>query len=564
MQFRILLLFEICSSVLTNWTDVTDNPLPFAQLGGLTVWNGKDEVRIIDRYVRSFNITTQTFSTLPSLPYSFGTSGFDMYLDTVYFASAQIDYTKILRYNLTLNALTTSTQETMPYAVIYPCVVVLESQHKVLVIGGDGRLYRARSNKTRIFDIPTSMWTLGQDTNFYSNYWCTNVEHTVYKFGGYDYINGLIHGRIEKVDMSPTINMNLENRPWILLDAVLTLPRHNGGGNEPVHGIDPHIIYLIGGTTDPSGACCTVKNVDIFDARTETITAGKELPRASRAHGSINAFDTIYLFGGFPDGINWMYSNDLSLTKSPTNIPSVNLTNLPSTYPTRFTKPPTNIPSCNLTNIPSINPTSVPSKYVYDTSRLTATNDLSINAETTSVKSGGAWFTIVIVLTVLFVAGSGIVVAYFIIKKKKKGKSQQKTQTKKQMLQLSNNIGSTKGGHFEYKNELPSAPVNDDILYKNVAPSAPVDDVGIAVDETSVLVDIVGENEGINDFNVVKEWFDEDVDMNEWDKTRYFNLFIEHGFENLTAIKKIKEQQLEKMGVKMGHINIIMSAIAQL
>ena len=289
---------------------VLDNPIPVGRISpALTIFDGKHCIYLIgghryswyhDGVVRVFNITSNTWFTLGSVGNDIGTTGFDTYFDSAYFVNHHLNYyTHIYQYNLTSNSINTPTATQMPHAVIYPCVVVLESQHKVLVIAGDGRAYPERANKTRIFDIPTLSWTTGQDTKAYGNGWCTSVNDIVYKFGGTNPKSTINHGKIEKVDMNASQGTNLEAREWMIINATLTIPRYGGGGNQVVHGIDNKVLYLLGGYqhTADSQLQGMRSNVDVFDIETEIISAGIPLPEPAYGMGTIQVFGTIYAFG---------------------------------------------------------------------------------------------------------------------------------------------------------------------------------------------------------------------------------------------------------------------------
>eukprot|EP01084_Bolivina_argentea_P243990 408860_1 len=176
----------------------------------------------------------------------------------------------------------------------------------------------------------------------------------------------------------------------------------------------------------------------------------------------------------------------------------------------------------------------------------------------------------IVIIIVMCIGAVIIVIATIvcIVKRWKPLHKRKRKSPKREIVlhQMNHNMSSKNQFPFtSEKNDshYPRSTKSAKFVYKDVAPSAPDNDLEIEK-KTEIQAHIEGENEGINEYHDVKMWFDQKVDMNEHDKMKYFDLFIDHGFENLTAIRNIKQYQLEKIGVKLGHINIIMSAVQQL
>ena len=68
------------------------------------------------------------------------------------------------------------------------------------------------------------------------------------------------------------------------------------------------------------------------------------------------------------------------------------------------------------------------------------------------------------------------------------------------------------------------------------------------------------------EFTDLTSWFEAGIDgLEDDDKKKYVNIFIENGCENVVVIKGLTDQDLEKMGVgKLGHRKAILMAIERL
>ena len=70
-----------------------------------------------------------------------------------------------------------------------------------------------------------------------------------------------------------------------------------------------------------------------------------------------------------------------------------------------------------------------------------------------------------------------------------------------------------------------------------------------------------GEGEGIFDF---KEWFNENIELGK-NNEEYMQLLIDNGFNMLQPLKTVKEDDLEKIGIKLyGHRKVIYEEIQKL
>ena len=77
-----------------------------------------------------------------------------------------------------------------------------------------------------------------------------------------------------------------------------------------------------------------------------------------------------------------------------------------------------------------------------------------------------------------------------------------------------------------------------------------------------------GENEGLSvkdeETERIKQWFQDEVDIMD-ENEKYFQLFLDNGFDKISNIKRIDASDLEAIGIdKLGHRKAILYAIDKL
>ena len=130
-------------------------------------------------------------------------------------------------------------------------------------------------------------------------------------------------------------------------------------------------------------------------------------------------------------------------------------------------------------------------------------------------------------------------------------------------------VDTTNGAEFEYKNIAPSAPNNndneDDMIEMPAEPGKEQDQVE---EPNTNDLNKDGENEGLNmkeeEKERIKQWFHDEVQLFD-DNEKYFDLFIQNGFDKISTIQRIQKSDLEEIGIdKLGHRNAILYAIDKL
>eukprot|EP01083_Nonionella_stella_P230077 813694_1 len=100
-----------------------------------------------------------------------------------------------------------------------------------------------------------------------------------------------------------------------------------------------------------------------------------------------------------------------------------------------------------------------------------------------------------------------------------------------------NELKNVEGWGFTYQNVAPSAPVGDD--------------------------DTIGEVEGLlcGRYDEIQKWFTSSVNL-QADNQKYFEVFIDYGYDDMSLIKEMKETDLDTMGItKLAHKNRILNSI---
>eukprot|EP01084_Bolivina_argentea_P116066 206297_1 len=73
------------------------------------------------------------------------------------------------------------------------------------------------------------------------------------------------------------------------------------------------------------------------------------------------------------------------------------------------------------------------------------------------------------------------------------------------------------------------------------------------------------QNDIYNVDKCIKDWFDTEIGLRNIDSIKYFNLFIENGYDTFELIKDIECVDLNEIGiVKKGHVNKIVKKINEL
>eukprot|EP01084_Bolivina_argentea_P278453 475713_1 len=194
-------------------------------------------------------------------------------------------------------------------------------------------------------------------------------------------------------------------------------------------------------------------------------------------------------------------------------------------------------------------------------------NPRPVNDDENNINQADVSGSLGIIFAIIFIPICIIIILFMVIiiwcMRKRKAKKKAMTDRQQKSVQLptqfnANNPSMQPGASHNTQNDI------NEFEYKAVAPSAPMasdHDINENVNKNNGTFTDEGENEGVNQFEWIKQWFINDIEINESDKMQYLDLFIENGFENKISVKQLDKQQLNEMGiVKLGHINIILSA----
>eukprot|EP00483_Globobulimina_turgida_P011960 UN11982 len=125
-------------------------------------------------------------------------------------------------------------------------------------------------------------------------------------------------------------------------------------------------------------------------------------------------------------------------------------------------------------------------------------------------------------------------------------------------------LHTTKGAEFAYSNVAPTAPIHSE---------TEATEPGRMINNNNDTNNVDGEcddmDEGaITEYCDIEQWFNDDIDLqdlSENDKNSYFNVLVQNGFDKISIIKKVSNNDLIEIGInKLGHRKLILSAVAKL